>query len=179
MEVTLEITDYCPNSCDYCSTNAGPIRKNIVGMKEIKFFLGETAKNNKINRINISGGEPMSHPQFYNILLLCESYTDNVWVYSNAIKKLMYNTDIIKEIKVEANTCLVPGREVYIPKNVDKVHLLQLVPQGRAENMKPVKYHVSSNIKADNDCDHDCNTCKHVLLQADNKVVEAPCKKDY
>ena len=157
MEITLEITDYCPNNCDYCSTNAEPIRKNIIGIKEIKKLLKK--ESDGIDRINISGGEPLSHPQFYQILLLCESYTNNVWVYSNAIKKLMYNTSIIKEVQVEANVCLVPGRAAYIPRNVNKVHLLQLVPQGKAKNMKPGKYHVSSNIKADNDCDHDCNTC--------------------
>ena len=176
MEVTIEITDYCPNECDYCSTNAGPKRHNIVGRKEIDTFLN---KASNITRINISGGEPLSHPDFYGILNLCKSYTDNVWVYTNALTQIIYNSDIVKEMKVEANVCLVPGREVYIPKNVDKVHLLQLVKQGRAKNMNPGEYHVSSNIEKISDCDYNCDTCQHVLLQADRKIVKAPCKKDY
>jgi len=28
-------------------------------------------------------------------------------------------------------------------------------------------------------CDNNCDTCQHTLLQADGKIVEAPCKKDY
>lgn len=176
MEVTIEITDYCPNNCIYCSTNAGPIRANILSYHEIRDFL---SRKGQISRINISGGEPLSHPQFYSILQLCKKYTDDVWVYTNAITQLIYNTDIIKELKVEANVCLMPGREVYIPKSADKVHLLQLISQGRAKNIKPVKFHTSSNILAGDDCDHDCGTCKHTLLQADRKIVEAPCKKDY
>lgn len=176
MEVTIEITDYCPNNCAYCSTNAGPIRANILGYNEIRDFL---AKKDQVDRINISGGEPLSHPQFYSILELCKKYTDNVWVYTNAITQIMYNTDIVKEIKIEANVCLTPGKEVYIPKNADKVHLLQLVPQGRAKNMEPAKFHISSNIQADDDCEHDCGSCEHVLLQADRKIMEAPCKKNY
>lgn len=176
MEVTIEITDYCPNNCVYCSTNAGSVRANILGYNEIRDFL---SPKHQVDRINISGGEPLSHPQFYSILELCKEYTDNVWVYTNAITHLMYNTDIVKEIKIEANVCLTPGKEVYIPKNADKVHLLQLVTQGRAKNMEPAKFHTSGNLRVVDDCDHDCGTCKHTLLQADRKIVEAPCKKNY
>ena len=171
--MTVEITDYCPNECDYCSTNAGPIRKNIIGIKEIESFLNTIAT---IDRINISGGEPLSHPAFYGILKLCGSYTDNVWVYTNVLKQIIYNTDIVKEIKVEANVCLTPGREVYIPKNADKVHLLQLVKQGKAKDMKPANIKVSGNIPRNN-CS--CDSCDHILLQANRNIVSAPCKKDY
>ena len=174
MEVTLEITNYCPNHCDYCSTNASPKNERMLLLfKEVEYFLSDIEET--IDRINISGGEPLSHPSFYAILQLCYTFTDNVWVYTNAITQILYNTDIVKEIKVEANACLVPGRPVYIPANADKVHLLQLVPQGRAKDMKPVKFHVSGNIIGE----HKCAECDHVLLQADGKVMEAPCKKDY
>lgn len=178
MEITIEITTYCPHECDYCSNHSGPQGRPLE-YETIFNFLHKTNAEHKIDRINISGGEPLSHPEFYWIFLACKLFTKNVWVYSNVIEQLMYNTDIIKEVKVEANVCLVPGRDVYIPKNASKTHLLQLVPQGKAENMKPGKYHVSSNIKVENDCDHDCSTCNHSLLQADGKVVTAPCKKEY
>lgn len=132
-----------------------------------------------ITRINISGGEPLSHPQFYGIYCLCKSYTDNVWVYTNALDHIMYNTDIIKEVKVEANVCLVPGKDVYIPKNVDKVHLLQLIPQGRARGMIPANISVSSNLLPKDAGGHNCNNCGHILLQANRKVMDSPCKKCY
>lgn len=72
--------------------------------------------------------------------------------------------------------CLVPGREVYIPKNANKVHLLQLVKQGRAQDMEPANLHASGNIEK-SVCD--CSECNHILLQANKKVVSAPCKKEY
>ncbi|KKL18490.1 hypothetical protein LCGC14_2474970, partial [marine sediment metagenome] len=134
MEVTIEITDYCPNECDYCSTYASCRGYLRVSQKEVNEFLSKIFFKNEITRINISGGEPLSHPDFYEIFCLCKSYTKNVWVYTNAITQIIYNTDIVKEIKVEANVCLTPGREVYIPENADKVHLLQLVKQGRAKD---------------------------------------------
>jgi len=178
MEVTIEITDYCPNNCDYCSTNATfhgmPLNIDVIK----KFLWDFRMEYGAPSRINISGGEPVSHPDFYEILKLCKSYTENVWLYTNMITQIMYNTDIVKEIKVEANVCLVPGREVYIPKNADKVHLLQLVKQGRAKDMQPAKFHVSGNMLDGNGCGS-CKNCKHILLQANGKIVKAPCKKDY
>jgi hypothetical protein len=76
---------------------------------------------------------------------------------------------------VHANVCLVPGKHVYLPKKADKVHLLKLVPQGKAENMDAGNFSVSGNLKGCNAC----SDCEHILLQADGKVMEAPCKKDY
>jgi len=143
----------------------------------VKYFLDGI--KDPITRINISGGEPLSHPFFITILQLCETYTPNVWVYTNALKQIMYNTDVVKEIRVEANVCLTPGKEVYIPKNADKVHLLQLIPQGRAKDMKPANIAVSSNLIPEKKAEHDCAHCGHVLLQANRKVVESPCKKCY
>ncbi len=175
MEVTIEITDYCPHNCDYCSTDAGTPGRHL-DFEEIRKFLNQVqVEHGTIKRINISGGEPLAHPKFYNILRLCEGYTLNVWIYTNAIRQIMYNAAVVRDLKVEANVCLVPGRSAYIPENADKVHLLQLIPQGRAKNMKPANFHVSSNISNP----EKCKDCKHTLLQANRKIVKAPCKKEY
>ena len=175
MEITIEITDYCPHECEYCSTLASRRGYNKLTRQEINGFLNEFDYDN-ITRINISGGEPLSHPDFYSILCLCQAYTRNVWVYTNAIPQIMYNTDIVKELKVEANVCLTPGKEVYIPKDADKVHLLQLVKQGRAKDMEPANISASGNISK-NECV--CEDCDHIVFQANHRVVGPPCKKEY
>lgn len=172
MELTIEITQYCEHGCDYCSTDASKDGKHLP-FEDIKRFLKQYGEA-LISRINISGGEPLSHPEFYNILKYCRRFTDDVWVYTNAIDKIIYNTDVIKEIQVEANVCLVPGKHVYLPRNAGKTHLLQLVQQGRAKTMSVNDYHVSGNITG---CG--CDECRHILLQADGKKVYAPCKKEY
>jgi len=174
MELTVEITDFCTEGCDYCSTNAHE-EGTFLDVNTIYNFVRRACAEHKVERINISGGEPVAHPDFYNILQFCKGFCKNTWVYTNTIEQLMYNTGVIKEVKVEANVCLTPGRHVYIPKNVNKAHLLQLVSQGRASSMTPVTFHVSGNI---NGCNR-CKECNHQLLQADGEVVEAPCKKDY
>jgi len=170
MEITIEITNKCNENCSYCSTNAGPGGKHLP-VKQIMTFL-EAFEHTKITRINISGGEPLSHPQFYKILMVCYNITENVWIYSNLIRNLIYNTDVIKEVHIHANVCLVPGKSVYIPKGAQQVHLLQLVPQGRAKGMKPQNIKVSGNMG-------DKCPCNHKYLQSDGCVVDAPCKKQY
>jgi organic radical activating enzyme len=176
MEITIEITQFCENHCDYCSTNASPEGEHLPFEKIKKFFvdLNDKLIDDELLRINISGGEPLAHPEFYKILRFCESCCKDVRVYTNALKNIIYNTAVIKEIIVEANVCLVPGRYVYLPHRAYKTHLLQLVPQGKAKDMDAGNYHVSSNITG---CG--CDKCDHVLLQADGKIVKAPCKKDY
>ena len=172
MEYTIEITTYCPNHCDYCSTNAGDARDvdHHLRIESIKEFLEDVTPQ---DRINISGGEPLAHPQFWTILQHCKSITSDVWVYTNAIEKMRYNTSILKEVTVEANVCLAPGEKIYIPEKASKVHLLQLVPTGRAKDMKPANIHVSGNIR------NGCQGCNHLVLQADRQIVAAPCKKNY
>jgi molybdenum cofactor biosynthesis enzyme MoaA len=174
MEVTIEITKFCPNKCKYCSTNASTEGEHLP-FKDIEGFLTDVWVNNKITRINISGGEPLAHPDFYKILQTCYGFTGNVWIYTNALKQIIYNTDVIDEIEVHANVCLVPGKEVYLPKNADQIHLLKLIPQGRAESMNTGNFSVSGNLKGCNAC----SDCNHTLLQADGKIMDAPCKKDY
>jgi len=89
----------------------------------------------------------------------------------------MFNSDVIREVKVEANVCIIQGNDVYIPKNVDRVHLLKLINQGRAKDYPKQKVTVSSNFVEE--CNRKCSSCNHILLQADGQIVEAPCKKRY
>lgn len=170
-EYTVEITSYCPNNCSYCSTNAGNNEKHLPYDKVAEFL----ADIKSIDRINISGGEPLSHPRFWDILQYCQSKTNDVWVYTNALKNIRYNADILREITIEANVCIIPGKLAYIPKHADKVHLLQLVQQGRARNIEPINVHASGNMRGR----EDCKKCDHTVLQADGQIVRGPCRKNY
>ena len=168
-EYTIEITQYCPHNCNYCSTNATENGTHI-NIETIKQFLYNYNSILATDRINISGGEPLSHPKFYEILQLCKQLTPDVWIYTNELTQIRYNTSVIKEIQVEANVCLMPGEDVYIPKNAHNVHLLQFVPTGRGKNIKSIDVRLSGE---------NCIECNHKVLQADGKIVDAPCKKDY
>jgi len=161
-EITFEITEYCPNSCSYCSSASGPDKTEKLSAEYIEYLL-----NGKIfDRINISGGEPLSHPEFYQILILCKKYvtprTGMVAVYTNAIECIMYNANVIPGVRVEANLPVLP--------NIDSIHILKMVPQG-CEAKRP-------DIHYSNNWDHeDCSNCGHNIIKADGKIVVSPCNK--
>ncbi len=167
-EITLEITQYCPHNCEYCSTKATKERKHLMDMDLIIDFI----RKENPDIINISGGEPLSHPDFYSILKYCKEKIgeDNVWVYTNAIKNIRFNSDIIEDgITTHANTIIKEGK-INIPK-ADKVHFLELQKHGNAKknNMKKVDYEFSGDL---------CENCNHKVLQV-NKKTTKPCNKEY
>jgi len=172
MEYTIEITQYCENDCSYCSTNATPLGKHLP-METVLCFLEQIGRN---DRINISGGEPLAHPDFYKILRACQGKSDNVWVYTNALNKVKYNAQVLTDgICVEANYCLYPdcfSTACNIPDGI-KVNLLKFVQKGRGKGIKEKDFHTSGNMH------HDCSGCQHKLLQADGQIAKAPCQKNY
>lgn len=97
MEYTLEITQYCEHNCPYCSSNATTQGQHVPLEKILEFL--EENNINENDRINISGGEPLAHPQFYKILQECYKRTKNVWVYTNAIRNIKYNAHVLREFE--------------------------------------------------------------------------------
>jgi len=173
VEVTLEITQTCPFGCPECSSTSTVEEKHLPFRKIVK-VLAETKED--IERINISGGEPLIHPRIGDIILLCYGYTDDVRIYTNLIRHLLYNSHVIKGVKVEANVCVVPGRQIYIPtkEEADRVRLLKFIQQGRGKDIPDQDITVSRNFYEPERCDE----CNHLLLQADGRVRSAPCKKN-
>lgn len=170
VEVTIEITKKCFNECPWCSTDATPDGEHL-GFDKIKEFL-DSIENIEI--INVSGGEPVLHPSFSKIWWYCKSKTDKVVLYTNAFEYIKYNTHVLKEINIEANVAMIPGQECYLSKKV-RNRLLKPINQGRGKGFIDDQIVVSRNFYDPSACD----TCDHILLQADGKIVSAPCKKEY
>lgn len=174
-EHTVEITKYCPyGDCDYCSSNASRNGKHLTKEEILKNI---NAVERPIDILIISGGEPLFHPNIGEIIWFCRSKAEKVKVYTNMIECLVYNSDKIKDIEVEANVCMVSGRERYLPKPIIgvKTHLLKLVHQGRARKLSKQIVSVSTNFHEGKTCEE----CDHTVLQANGKIVSAPCKKEY
>lgn len=95
-EITFELTNYCPHSCKYCSSN-------ITNKFNEAIFLYPTIiynilKNKHYDVIIISGGEPLSHPNFYNIIEKCKLHTNDVLVYTNTFSHICFNANVIDNV---------------------------------------------------------------------------------
>lgn len=157
-EITFEITDFCENNCKFCSSDAKKYNASFLSITEInKYLVGCYYK-----QIHLSGGEPLSHPDFYHILKLCKSHSDDVIVHTNAIKHIAFNMNVIDNIYVEGY--------ISVTNDVDKVHILKRVEQGKEKTRPEVKF--SGNWLKD------CSNCGHIVIRADGKQVKSPCDKE-
>lgn len=156
-ELTLELTNYCPHNCRYCSSNAVD---NILEATFIDLEVVLKHLNGQYGRIILSGGEPLAHPNFYQILEWCKAHADDVVVYSNAITHLIYNQSVIDGVYLEANVTVLP--------EVDKIHILRRVKQGKEADRPEV--HLSKNFS------EDC-ACEHRIVRPNGEVGLQPCNK--
>ena len=157
-EITLEITDYCPNSCRFCSSDATTHKNNatFMSLEIVKERLGDE----RYKHIIVSGGEPLSHPQFYEIWQECKKHTNDPILYSNEITHLIYNPHVIDGVYLEANITITP--------ETDKIHILRRVKQGREKDRPEV--HLSRNFS------EDCS-CGHRVIKPDGTITMTPCNK--
>ncbi|SEB84844.1 hypothetical protein SAMN04489761_1945 [Tenacibaculum sp. MAR_2009_124] len=84
----IEITDRCNLTCPTCYAGSSPTYGRHRTLKEVKTMLDTIVENEKEpDVVQISGGEPTLHPEFFQILDYAKSLP---------IKHLMINTNGIK-----------------------------------------------------------------------------------
>ncbi len=84
----IEVTDHCNLRCPTCFAESGPERQTHRSMDQIRAMLDRIVKNEKHpDVVQISGGEPTTHPEFFAILDACRE---------RPIRHLMVNTNGIR-----------------------------------------------------------------------------------
>ncbi|AZB44269.1 radical SAM protein [Bacillus sp. FJAT-42376] len=106
----LEVTERCNLKCPICYAESGPDKGRFRSMEEIEFMLDAIIKNEREpDIVQISGGEPTIHPQFFDILDL---------VKSKPIKHIMLNTNGLRIANdpsfAERLASYAPGFEIYL-----------------------------------------------------------------
>ncbi|WP_026315411.1 radical SAM protein [Riemerella columbina] len=106
----VEITDRCNLSCPTCYAGSSPNYGRHRTLEEVKAMLNAVVVNEKEpDVVQISGGEPTIHPQFFEILDYAKSLP---------IKHLMLNTNGIKIAKdfefAQRLKSYTPDFEIYL-----------------------------------------------------------------
>lgn len=106
----IEIADFCNLNCPICYAESGPTRQSFRSLEQIEFMLDAVVKNEvEPDVVQISGGEPTMHPQFFEVLDLAKQ---------RPIKHLMVNTNGVRIARDEAFTqrlaAYMPGFELYL-----------------------------------------------------------------
>jgi len=106
----VEITDQCNLTCPVCYSDSSPRRPTHRSMEQIEFLLDCVVRNEgEPDVVQISGGEPTIHPQFFQVLDAAKR---------RPIKHLMVNTNGVRIAQDAAFArrlkAYMPGFEVYL-----------------------------------------------------------------
>jgi len=106
----VEITDHCNLRCPTCYAASGPERLTHRSLVEVEAMLDAViASEGEADVVQISGGEPTLHPQFFEILDAAKA---------RPIRHLMLNTNGIRIAQdaafAERLATYAPGFEVYL-----------------------------------------------------------------
>ena len=150
--VTLEIaiTDFCNLACNYCSQGT-PLQKDKSRMSfdEIKKYIELALKNNSIDIIKFSGGEPTMHPDFKKICdIIRKNKSKKIFqLATNGIKLKKY----LDEIQVFDQIDLT-----HYPKENDEIFF-----DLKKLNLKNIITYEKDNFVLDNVFDDDKNLNKN------------------
>ncbi len=106
----IEVTDRCNLSCPVCYSESSPQAGRHRTLDEIAFMLDAvTANEGRPDIVQISGGEPTVHPDFFQILDLAKA---------RPIRHIMLNTNGIRIAReegfAEKLAGYMPGFEIYL-----------------------------------------------------------------
>ncbi|MEM7606161.1 MAG: radical SAM protein [Myxococcota bacterium] len=106
----LEVTDHCNLRCPTCFAQSGPHRHTHRSMAQIEAMLDCIVRNEREpDVVQVSGGEPTVHPEFFDILDACRA---------RPIRHLMVNTNGIRIAKerdfAERLATYMPRFELYL-----------------------------------------------------------------
>lgn len=106
----VEITDQCNLQCPICYAESGPHRQTWRSLEQVEFLLDCVVRNEgEPDIVQISGGEPTIHPEFFAILDAAKR---------RPIKHIMVNTNGIRiaqdEEFVKRLSDYLPDFEIYL-----------------------------------------------------------------
>ena len=135
----VEVTDRCNLTCPTCYANSAPNYGRHRTLEEINRMFDTIVENEgEPDVVQISGGEPTVHPQFFEILDLAKS---------KPIKHLMLNTNGIRIAKdknfVEKLASYMPDFEIYLQFDSFKPEVLKEL---RGEDLTEVRKKAIENL---------------------------------
>ncbi len=135
----IEVTDRCNLTCPTCYAMSSPHYGRHRTLQEIEQMLDVIVRNEgQPDVVQLSGGEPTVHPQFFEILDIAKT---------KPIRHLMVNTNGIRIAKDEAFVqrlaTYMPDFEIYLQFDSFKKEVLE---QMRGEDLREVRRKAIENL---------------------------------
>jgi len=161
--VSVELTSGCNLQCVYCYRDSGPHAAMFLPGEQLMDILEELIQNG-LRSVELTGGEPLLHPQFKAILDFCVKQLDRVALLTNGT---LIDEETAKQLWLHKETVLV---QVDLDGSAPNLHdALRGVP-GAFERTKHAiellaEHDVSTRV-AMNVTKHNLNDIENTLLLA-------------
>lgn len=80
-ELTIEVTQKCPNKCLFCSSFSSNRSTHFIPVNKI-LEIGVNARYLGLSTVFLSGGEPLCHPDLLNIVQGLSNVGIDPWIYT-------------------------------------------------------------------------------------------------
>lgn len=139
----VEVTDRCNLSCPTCYAGSSPTYGRHRTLDEVKAMLDAVVKNEKEpDVVQISGGEPTLHPEFFEILDYAKTLPiRHLMVNTNGIK-IAKDFDFVKKLKT-----YTPDFELYLQFDSFKEDVLESM---RGASLTKIREKALENLNAVN-----------------------------
>lgn len=110
-EITIELTQQCPNCCVYCSSLSSPSMRTYLSAEQIERTIDDAIELGA-KSINLSGGEPFLHPQILEIIDYIYKHGEVCLVYTSGItlhegKPISIPNEILERTKGKVSKLIV------------------------------------------------------------------------
>ena len=86
-DLCFEIIQTCPNNCLFCSSCAGMDKNKMIDFETFKKVIDYFMNIGGIEEISFSGGEPMLHPNIYEMIMYCKVRDIRVVLFTSGVKR--------------------------------------------------------------------------------------------
>lgn len=131
----IEITDHCNLRCKHCYADCSPVKQSSLSTEDLLRIIADVADSGT-NLVELTGGEPLTHPDFFEILDVCSKKFDIITLATNgflldeeaAAKIGRYKPKIIAQVSLDGSTPdihdLMRGREGSFARATKAIRLL-------------------------------------------------------
>lgn len=100
LKILLQITERCNMSCIHCF-NASNCEGEDIKLNKLKEVIIPKLLKAGVTRVTLTGGEPMLHPEIYEIINIFKEFNIHITICTNG---LLFDEELIKNIAELGNT---------------------------------------------------------------------------
>jgi radical SAM/Cys-rich protein len=109
----------CNQQCKHCHVNAGPNRKEVMGIEIIDKILDIISTNNNITTLDLTGGAPEMNPHFKYFIEKASKQVENIIVRSNLTILVKSEYHDLVDFFVKYNIQITASLPCYLEDNVN------------------------------------------------------------